>query len=53
MKCKNYKKARGKKQCKHFLGVKTLEIDTRINERGKYQILESCKCRCALGKEVK
>lgn len=53
MKCKDYSKAKDKKQCKHFLGVKTLEIDTRINDRGKYQCLESCKCKCALGKGAK
>lgn len=52
MKCKNYKKVRGKSCCKHFLGHKVLELDERITGKAKYEVVESCKCRCALGKEV-
>lgn len=53
MKCKDYRQDKDKRCCKHFLGARKIEIDMRINERGKYQCLESCKCRCALGKEIK
>ncbi|MGM9533713.1 MAG: hypothetical protein ACI3VR_00600 [Intestinibacter sp.] len=52
MKCKDYRKVRGKKQCKHFLGNKVLEVDNRVVGREKYEVMESCKCRCALGKKA-
>ncbi|MDY2734396.1 hypothetical protein [Intestinibacter sp.] len=52
MKCKDYSKAKDKRCCKHFLGHKVLELDERITGKAKYEVVESCKCRCALGKEV-
>ena len=48
MKCKDYSKAKDKRSCKHFLGYKVLELDDRVALREKYEIVESCKCRCAL-----
>ena len=53
MKCKNYKKVKDKSCCKRFLGHKVLELDERITGKAKYEVVESCKCRCALGKEAK
>lgn len=53
MKCKDYKKARGKKQCKHFLGNKTIELYERITGKETYEIKESCKCRCALREDAR
>lgn len=48
MKCKNYSKAKGKRCCKHFLGHKIIEVNDRVTGKEKYEILESCKCRCTL-----
>lgn len=46
--CKYWRKGRGQKHCIHFLGYKVLELDERITGKAKYEIKESCKCRCAL-----
>lgn len=53
MKCKDYSKTKDKRYCKHFLGNKVIELDTNLEQRQTYEIIESCKCRCALGKEAK
>ncbi|MDY2734515.1 hypothetical protein [Intestinibacter sp.] len=50
--CKNYEKVEGENKCKNFLGYKVITID-KVYYEEKYVIRESCKCRCALGKEIK
>ena len=53
-KCKDFRKEKGKNQCKNFLGYKNITIDDGTSGKGDYtkEIFESCVYRCAL-REVK
>lgn len=52
-KCKDFRKVKGKNQCKNFLGYKTIQIDDGTSGKDDYtkEIFESCVYRCSIKEE--